>query len=146
MYYECKQTKYDSLIGAVGISSGTALSVKLAVVVLLTLVLAGRKNGNKTSGTYKTYGINEREEVSGAATLVCHHPRRIFLDADVHYVSLLVNRKSKHIVSLSLCLLVTGSSLHGIQSTFRKRQEKCRITRHSLPRIGKREKLHDNTC
>jgi hypothetical protein len=63
VYYECRKTKIDSLFGAIGISSGTALSVKVVVVILLTLVLSGKKNGDKKTGAYRTYGIDEREEV-----------------------------------------------------------------------------------
>lgn len=61
-YYECKQSSLEAFFGAVGISAGTALSVKVAMVVTLTLVLARRQMGNKKTGTYKTYGIDEREE------------------------------------------------------------------------------------
>ena len=64
VYYECRKSKVDALLGAVGISAGTALSVKVVVVVLLTLVLSGKMNGDKRTGAYRTYGIDEREEVS----------------------------------------------------------------------------------
>lgn len=64
VYYECRKTKGSSLSGAVGISSGTALSVKVVLLILLALVLTKKKNGNQKPGTYITYGIDEREEVS----------------------------------------------------------------------------------
>mmetsp|Transcript_17910 Transcript_17910/g.33677 ORF Transcript_17910/g.33677 Transcript_17910/m.33677 type:complete len:755 (-) Transcript_17910:313-2577(-) len=61
-YYECKQSSLEAFFGAVGISAGTALSVKVAMVVTLTVLLARRQIGNKKTGTYMTYGIDEREE------------------------------------------------------------------------------------
>lgn len=65
VYYECRKSKLESFFGAVGISSGTALSVKVMVVVLLTVLLSRKQTGNKSVGTFKTYGIDEREEVGG---------------------------------------------------------------------------------
>ena len=64
VYYECKVSKLEAFVTAVGISSGNALSVKLLFVVLLTALLAGRKTGTRKTGSYRTYGVEEREEVS----------------------------------------------------------------------------------
>lgn len=63
VYYECRTSKLGSWFGAVGISSGTALSVKVFVLLLLALVLSRKVNGTKKTGIYKTYGVDEREEV-----------------------------------------------------------------------------------
>ena len=63
VYYECKKSKLEAFFGAVGISSGTALSTKVVAVVVLTILFSRRKTGNKATGMYRTYGIDEREEV-----------------------------------------------------------------------------------
>ena len=64
VYYECSADETSSFFGAVGVSSGTVLSVKVAAVLFLTVFFFGRNLGNKKTGAYKTYGIDEREEVT----------------------------------------------------------------------------------
>ena len=73
VYYECKKTKLDSFITAVGISSATALSLKVAFIIVVTMVMS--KNSTvikKKSSTYKTYGIDERREVMPCPRQVVH--------------------------------------------------------------------------
>lgn len=63
-YYECKMGALDALLAAVGISSATALSFKVACILFVTIVMS--KNSTfvkKKFGIYKTYGIDERREV-----------------------------------------------------------------------------------
>lgn len=63
-YYECKKSAQDSFISAVGLSSATVLSVKVLVVLFVTVVMSRDRNLLKKNGLYKTYGIDERLEVS----------------------------------------------------------------------------------
>lgn len=63
VYYECKKSPISAFFSSVGISSGTALSVKVAVVVGLALLLTGKQSRDEKTGSYRTYGIDERDEV-----------------------------------------------------------------------------------
>mmetsp|Transcript_8750 Transcript_8750/g.14891 ORF Transcript_8750/g.14891 Transcript_8750/m.14891 type:complete len:674 (-) Transcript_8750:138-2159(-) len=63
VYYECNLGKMDAVMTAIGISSATVLSLKVAVVVFVTVVLAkGSTTLVKKSATFMTYGIDERLE------------------------------------------------------------------------------------
>ena len=64
-YYECKRSKLDSFLSAIGLSSATVLSFKVAVILFLTLALSRNSAVFKRSfGNFMTYGTEEREEVN----------------------------------------------------------------------------------
>ena len=61
VYFECRTSILDATNSAVGVSSGTVLSIKVAIVVLLALILTRRRN--QKADKFQTFGFEEREEV-----------------------------------------------------------------------------------
>lgn len=70
-YYECKKNKFDSLVSSIGLSSATALSFKVMVILFVSIVLSKKSpTVNKKTGKFKTYGIEDRNEVTVESILL----------------------------------------------------------------------------